>query len=248
MMASKGFQNNSYLMAVYYFLHFQYNGWFFFACMGLFISLLFKFHPSLKVNDSIFWLFALSCIPTYFLSVLWLKMPVWLYTLVIISAFAQLFAWGNFTNIIRKNLNIFRENLSPLARFLLLYVSMALSIKLILQLGSTIPFVSDLAFGFRPIVIAYLHLVLLAIISVFILAFLYSKGHIKSIKISAISLFVFITAVFLNELMLTAQGIASFSYTLIPFIDEMLFGISVILFASSFLLFIAQFSGPKIID
>jgi hypothetical protein len=48
--------------------------------------------------------------------------------------------------------------------------------------------------------------------------------------------------------MLTAQGIASFSYTLIPFIDEMLFGISVILFASSFLLFIAQFSGPKIID
>ena len=34
MMANKIVQQNWYLAAQYFFLHFQYNGWFFFACMG----------------------------------------------------------------------------------------------------------------------------------------------------------------------------------------------------------------------
>ena len=58
-----------YLSAVYYFLHFQYNGWFFFACMGLFL-----FQAKLlttKVSNNIFWLFSLACVPAFFLSILW---------------------------------------------------------------------------------------------------------------------------------------------------------------------------------
>ena len=35
MMANKILVQNWYLAAIYFFLHFQYNGWFFFACMGL---------------------------------------------------------------------------------------------------------------------------------------------------------------------------------------------------------------------
>jgi hypothetical protein len=38
MMRSGKFDMNLYLGSVYYYLHFQYNGWFFFSCMGLFIA------------------------------------------------------------------------------------------------------------------------------------------------------------------------------------------------------------------
>ncbi len=38
MMANKIVHEKWYLSAVYFFLHFQYNGWFFFAIMGLFIA------------------------------------------------------------------------------------------------------------------------------------------------------------------------------------------------------------------
>src|SRR6476469_4420968 len=43
MMATKTIHQNWYLQAVYFFLHFQYNGWFFFACMGLFIDKLWEY-------------------------------------------------------------------------------------------------------------------------------------------------------------------------------------------------------------
>ena len=36
MMASKHFVQDLYLSSIYYYLHFQYNGWFIFACIGLF--------------------------------------------------------------------------------------------------------------------------------------------------------------------------------------------------------------------
>ena len=35
MMETKNIHQDYYLASVYFFLHFQYNGWFFFACMGL---------------------------------------------------------------------------------------------------------------------------------------------------------------------------------------------------------------------
>jgi hypothetical protein len=40
MMVTKNIHQNEYLASIYYYLHFQYNGWFFFACMGLLFSML----------------------------------------------------------------------------------------------------------------------------------------------------------------------------------------------------------------
>jgi hypothetical protein len=39
LMASETVNGKLYLAAIYFYLHFQYNGWFFFACMGLFTPL-----------------------------------------------------------------------------------------------------------------------------------------------------------------------------------------------------------------
>ncbi|MEY3762201.1 MAG: hypothetical protein RL281_806, partial [Pseudomonadota bacterium] len=54
-------------------------------------------------------------------------------------------------------------------------VVIAVSIKLFLQLGSTVHFLSDLAFSFRPIVIGYLHLVLLGVITLFIIGYVLAQ-------------------------------------------------------------------------
>jgi len=84
MMVTKHLPQNLYLASVYYYLHFQYNGFFFFSCMGLFISQLYRFIPSIKNEVYIFWLFAIACVPTYFLSTLWMKLHIWLYVFVVI--------------------------------------------------------------------------------------------------------------------------------------------------------------------
>ena len=119
-----------------------------------------------------------------------------------------------------------------------------MSLKLLLQLGSTVPFISQLAFGFRPIVIAYLHLILLAIITLFLLFYITANHLIFITKKIKIGILIFSIGVLLNELVLAIQGVASFSYTVIPYVNEILFGIALVLLFG--IGFAAYFSFKKV--
>jgi len=233
MMMTKNIHQNEYLASIYYFLHFQYNGWFFFACMGLF----FDFFQLKKSEDAFFAtsfkLFFVSCIPAYFLSVLWLDLPSWLYVLVVIAAIIQGYAWFRLLYGILKQKSEAINKLGFSLRYVLLFVGFALSIKLLLQLGSTVPFVSKLAFGFRPIVIAYLHLVLLAVITLFLLFHIHAASFFARFENTVFGLILFSVGVLLNEIILAVQGIASFSYTMIPYVNVLLFGAAIVLVAGS---------------
>ncbi len=243
MMASKNFVQDLYLSSIYYYLHFQYNGWFFFACMGLIFGLLNLRKSEHSFYETSFKLFAIACVPAYFLSTLWLDLPVWLYVITVIAAVIQVYAWFKFLFILLKNRRNALENYAPLLRYILLFVSFALSIKLILQLGSTIPAVSQLAFGFRPIVIAYLHLVLLAIMTLFILFYIYANHLVFINRKIKYGIFVFSIGVLLNEIILAVQGFASLRYIVIPFVNQILFAVAVILFIG--IVFISYFSIKK---
>lgn len=236
MMATKNVPQDFYLSSIYYYLHFQYNGWFWFACMGLFLSQLTLNLSIVKANKTIFNWFFISCIPAYLLSILWIKLPIWIYSIAVISAILQVLVWIQFLKIIIPN---FIKNFSVAPFFKWIYIGLivCISIKFLLQLGSTIPLVGKLAFGFRPIVIAYLHLVLLAIISGFLLVYLFTKQFVFQTNAIKKALALFIIGIFLNELVLAIQGITSFSYILIPFVNEMLFGIAIILFFGAFKMF-----------
>ena len=173
MMATKNVVQDWYLSSIYYYLHFQYNGWFFFACMGLAFGFLNLRKSEHSFYETSFKLFAIACVPAYFLSTLWLDLPLWIYIITVIAALVQVYAWFKFLPILLKTRKNVLESYSPLLRYILVFVSFALSIKLLLQLGSTVPIISQLAFGFRPIVIAYLHLILLGIITLFLLFYIF---------------------------------------------------------------------------
>ncbi|WP_269241611.1 hypothetical protein [Flavobacterium limnophilum] len=244
MMASKNVVLDLYHSSIYFYLHFQYNGWFFFACIGLAFGFLNLQKSENPFYETSFKLFAAACVPAYFLSTLWLDLPLWLYAIAVIAALIQVFAWFKLLIILVKTKKDFLKNFSPLLRYILLFVSFALSIKLLLQLGSTIPFLSELAFGFRPIVIAYLHLVLLAIISLFILFYIYANHLIIINKNIKYGLFLFSIGVLLNEIVLAVQGLASFSYIPIPYVNYILFGIAILLFIG--IGYVAYFSIKKV--
>lgn len=222
MMATKNILQNEYLASIYYYLHFQYNGWFFFACMGLLMALFNLKSTENPFYNKAFQLLFSACIPAYFLSTLWLKLPVWLYILTAISAFIQVYVWFRLLFLWFKSKTISLGNYPVLLRYILLFVGIALTIKLVLQLGSVIPALSQLAFGFRPIVIAYLHLILLAVISLFLLFYIFAWHFFPFNKGIKTGLIVFSVGVFLNEFVLAIQGVASFSYTLIPKVNELL--------------------------
>ena len=244
MMATKNLHQNWYLAAVYFFLHFQYNGWFLFACMGLATDKLFKEVP-LNILKKIFWLFAAACIPAYFLSALWLPIPVWVYVLVVMAAFSQLAGWIITIQQIKKQLPFIGKAIISLSKSLFLLSCIALSIKLLLQLGSTIPSLSKIAFGFRPIVIGYLHLILLGVISLFLLGFMIAENYIHLNSLTTRGIKIFTVGVIINELLLMIQGVAAMSYSLIPFINEALLFAACIIVTGITLLNISQAKGQN---
>lgn len=94
MMATKNMHEQWYMGAVYFFLHFQYNGWFFFSCVGLFAAYLSKLGIAVKYWNKIFALFAIALVPEFFLTILWFNSPVCLYTIIVIGAAMQWVAFG----------------------------------------------------------------------------------------------------------------------------------------------------------
>ncbi len=220
-----------YLSAVYFFLHFQYNGWFFFACMGLFIQKIGFLEISQKKWKLIFWLFSSACIPTYFLSALWMPIPLWLYWVVIGSAVAQVYGWIILVTLINQKKTQLTDAITKPTKWLLLISGFALSIKLLLQLGSTIPSLSTLAFGFRPIVIGYLHLILLGVITLFLLAYLLLDQKLADNRTLISGIVIFTIGILLNEILLMTQGITAIFNTITPFINEGLLFTAAVLFA-----------------
>ena len=239
MMATKVIHQHWYLAAVYFFLHFQYNGWFFFACMGLLVT---KFENILPVNKLklIFWLFFLACAPAYFLSVLWMAIPLFVYGLVIASAVGQILAWAILVRAFYKDRPIIHLLFSKISRKLFLLSAIALSIKLLLQLGSTHPQLSQLAFGFRPIVIGYLHLVLLGVISIFIFGYAISLEVLNINNYSRAGIWIFVSGIIINEILLMLQGVTGLDYVMLPYINELLLCAAIILFAGILIFFSAS--------
>ncbi|HQW01280.1 MAG TPA: hypothetical protein PLR30_02345, partial [Saprospiraceae bacterium] len=83
------------------------------------------------------------------------------------------------------------------------------------------------------------------IISVFLLSFLYGTGLLRQNKPTRIALLIFAAGVILNETVLAVQGIWSFSYTVIPYANEALFGIAMLMLISVLLLAAIQLSPDK---
>ncbi|RTL51565.1 MAG: hypothetical protein EKK39_08135 [Sphingobacteriales bacterium] len=234
MMATQHIEQNNYLASVYFFLHFQYNGWFLFACLGLWNHLLEQSGMNTEKLKWLFYLFAGSCIPDYFLSAPWIPIPTIVYWLVVAAAFAQVIAWIMMIQIILQNKKQLLTQVPQFTKIVLFPVAIAFSIKLLLQLGSAIPALSTLTYGFRPIVIGYLHLVLLGVISLYIIAHcLVSEIIILTPGIKK-GMIVFIAGILLNELLLMIEGIADLSYHAVPYTNEALLFAALVLMAGIF--------------
>ena len=237
MMVKRIVFQNAYLAAEYFYLHFQYNGWFFFGCMALVSEVLRKVEVNTGSLTRIFWLFAFAAVPGYFLSALWMNLPLWVYLLVVASSVAQVIGLVKLLLQLKHRWTLLKNTLSLTAKWIMGFSVIALVAKLLLQLGSTVPSLSDLAFGFRPIVIGYLHLVLLGVITLFLLGYFFAGEYIHANKKTSFAVFLFAAGVIVNELLLMIQGVSAMSYTSVPYINELLLGTALLLFSGAFLLF-----------
>ena len=214
-----------YFSAIYFFLHFQYNGWFLFACFGLLFSYFQTkgFLTLLEINRKLFLMMAITVLPTYFLSILWLNLPKLLHVIADISGLLQILILIYFVRLL-KNIN--KNNpgkLTSTTRYLWILASTAFIIKIVLQMLSIVPGLSPYAFGFRPIVIGYLHLSFLGIISFFILGFINQVFSETHRRVSKAGVILFVVGVLLQEVVLMLQGVEALELEPLPYANLILF-------------------------
>lgn len=178
-MATLGNTSIWYKMAIYFYLHFQYNAWFILALLGIFFYFLEqqKLEPQKRDFQSFFWQINAAVILSFFLSVLWTE-PHWIYyVLGGIGAVLQITAFFTFWKILFP---FWRQlQFSSFVKLLLGVTGVLLITKLQLQLLTAIPYFAHLAFSFPDFVIGYLHWVFLGVVSIALFAFLVQVGLLR---------------------------------------------------------------------
>ena len=204
-MNTLGSASHWYKNAIYFYLHFQYNGWFIFCLLGLFFSILEKNAISIpkKVGADFFKLMIFSCILTVFLSFLWTEPPFIIYFLAIMGVFYQLFAFFKFYQIIKKYKAIIKNRTSFFFYKLISLVFIFFSLKITMQSITSIPYFAALSFQIKDFVIGYLHLVFLGITSISILFFLHQN---KLLIVSKNFTIIYLIGFTLSEIFIFFKG------------------------------------------
>jgi hypothetical protein len=239
---SKNVHQYYYHNALYFFLHFQYNGWFMFAVLGFLMR---KIEQSKLYNYKharwLFLLLATTCIPAYFLTALWHDTPAIVTIINVITAVASLAALYFLYLLLAKCMKTIFNQMPVYCKWLYGISIAAFILKTLLQCFSAHPQLGQMAFAFRPIIIGYLHLIFLIFVSLYLVGMLAEKGVINlSFAITRIGIIVFTSAVILNELLLAIQGFASIYYIYTPAVNILLFVNTGFIIVGAYLLFAAS--------
>ena len=204
-----GKNSEAYNIAIQTFLHFQFNGWFIFGVIGLFIKYLTN-HPTEKnqqLKKALGWLI-LSVVFTLALPISWfIKLPV----LNIINSLGVIFQLIGFYHLIialKKPLNTFLSSATFYIKTLVYFILISMVIKVLFQSFSVVPEVNEASIQIRNLVIGFIHLLMLGVISGALLFFLSLEGVFKQRKIVAqIGLGLFMLGFVLSEAYLFLQGV-----------------------------------------
>jgi hypothetical protein len=209
-----------YYNAIYTYLHFQYNGWFMFAIMAT----LYKRVENEKLNrygNVVFIALLISCLLTLPLSFLWSK-PTMIYNFVgaagaLLQAFSVILFLKDQVRL--KESDLFTRKMHAV-------VFSVLVIKCVLQLVSAVPYVAALVNTNRALIIAYLHMVLLGVVSLSGLINIY-RSHCCSKRLT-VPLYGFLVAFITTEIVQIVIASSAFTGFYLPRANGMLLALSIL--------------------
>ena len=222
--------NQDYLLgAVFYYLHFQYNGWFLFVIFGTLNEQIAQHTDNFEFKRN-FNVLLIAAIMTLFLSVPWIDkqnmLGIVIFAIVIMQFLVFISFLRNTTEGNGPPLLLTDKIKIPLKRI----VTFAILIKGILQVLILVPSLDQYAFGLRPVIIAYLHLVLIGVVSFYIFHYLIKERILLMSKNLNKGLLIFLFGFILNEIVLVLQGLSWLNIVGLPLTNETLFLAAILMF------------------
>ncbi|QXP80237.1 MULTISPECIES: hypothetical protein [Winogradskyella] len=226
-----------YNIAIQFFLHFQFNGWFLIGVIAIFFHLL-RVEDS-KIFRQFYVLLILSTILTFALPIQWFlphKSLLWINGVGIILQVVTLYLC--FQILKSKQLILIKKE-HTLVLYMYGFALVCFLLKVVFQTFSVLPQFSEVVFNHHNFVIGFIHLLMLGVISGFLFAFILKSKLVTNSKSLTIGFYSFVLGFLLTEILLLIQGVMFYfeigllsNYYLLLFMFSILLplGISFILF------------------
>lgn len=195
-----------YQIAIQFFLHFQFNGWFLFAVLALFFKQS-KIDIEEKKFQLFYNLFVTATVLTLALPVSWyLSSPVF-HWINAVGISIQLISLVLFAQLIQTQFQGFFATLSSLEKIVYRFALCSLALKIFIQLAVLVPELAHVSHQIRDFVVGYIHLTMLGIITGFLFAFALQNGFLNvQHTIQKWGVRIFLLGFVATELLLFLQG------------------------------------------
>lgn len=214
-MNTLGSSSSWYRNAIYFYLHFQYSGWFILALFGVFFHILDAHKVSIKtrVFKQFYLFFNVGVILTFGTSILWMEIDN---SINLISALGGCFQIAAFYILLKALLNqkqIIKGAFTKIFKLILKTLVIFLSFKLLLQVIGTFPNISKTISLNIDFIIGYIHWVFLGVVSTGLIGFLY---YFKLIKLTRRSIAYYIAGFLLMECAIFYKGLSIWQDLYLP--------------------------------
>jgi len=193
-----------YQIAIQFFLHFQFNGWFLIAVIAVFFHILnienskqFRLFINLFITSTIF---------TLALPIQWFaphNVFLWINGIGVMLQLATLYY---FSIIIKPKLYKVLQTDSKLLIYLFSFSIFCYILKVLLQLLSIVPEFTEVIYTHRNFVIGFIHLLMLGVISGFLFSFILKSDLLRYSKTLYLGIYSFLLGFGLTEILLLFQG------------------------------------------
>ncbi|AHF94664.1 hypothetical protein OPIT5_23195 [Opitutaceae bacterium TAV5] len=206
-----------YTLAVYFYVHFQANGWLLFLPGAALLQYRHERGIPCAENGArrAAGFFAWGCVLTFAVSALWMDPPAWVRWTAAAGGVLQLAgcvcAWrmlvpGRCVPVAaRADAGV---GGGVYARRLLAVAGVAFVLKCVLQLAAVLPALGELAYGGRNMPVAFLHLVFLGVASLAILALAAGCGWLRPVRRIRAGAWVLVAGIGATEAALVWQSLA----------------------------------------
>jgi hypothetical protein len=195
-----------YQIAIQFFLHFQFNGWFLFAVLALFFKQA-KLNFDEKKFRLFYNLFVVGTVLTLALPVSWSLSNPAFYWINVVGVVLQFFSAILFIQLIQTQFQTFFAPLSALEKNVYRFALLSLVLKIAIQLVVLVPELAQVSHQIRNFVIGYIHLTMLGIITGFLFGFAFQNGFLNSKNaIQKWGAILFLLGFVATEILLFLQG------------------------------------------
>lgn len=206
-----GKQSVFYQIAIQFFLHFQFNGWFLFAVLALFLK---QFKNKIEAKKfKIFLVFLiLATLFTIAFPISWFvknQILKWINTVGIVS---QLVYFIYFYKMLQSQIHQFWANLDSITKRTYNLTLLSLVLKIIIQLAVLFPNLGEASHQIRNWVIGFIHLTTLGIITGFLFGILLQNNLLpRKAYLLKTGVNYFFLGYVITEIFLFLQGIFYYS-------------------------------------